>query len=296
MVDVPWPVTNNPGLKPQEGTGKLVNVFAEPRGDGKFVWRRAPGASVFARVPSSGSASLEFNANARSATLFSTFFELLGSSTYQYAGGTTQEIVYPSGTDSGDVVFILSAAHDNTVAWTSPSGFTPLTTSSTTAFMGYSLYYKASTGESTVAFPAGSSAGANVSLVWTIRGAMSTAPIVDTAALSSGGSGDPHPTSFTNTTADSLIMTVAWVDDDNASAVSVATTAVVAGATTFNCGGALKAVTTGTDGSAGGTVMVAFRPMATTGVYNFSTGNSPAWSVTGGDDEWAAQTFTLRHD
>ena len=62
--DVPWPITNNPGLKPQEGTGRLINCFAEPRGDGKWVWRRAPGARVFAREPSAGSATLVFNANA----------------------------------------------------------------------------------------------------------------------------------------------------------------------------------------------------------------------------------------
>lgn len=62
MVAVPFPVSNDPGLKPQEGTGRLVNVYAEPRGDGTPLWRRAPGATVFARDPSVGAASITFNA------------------------------------------------------------------------------------------------------------------------------------------------------------------------------------------------------------------------------------------
>jgi hypothetical protein len=62
MVAVPWPVSSDPGLKPQEGTGRLINVYAEPRGDGTPLWRRAPGATVFARNPSMGSATIEFSA------------------------------------------------------------------------------------------------------------------------------------------------------------------------------------------------------------------------------------------
>jgi hypothetical protein len=61
-VSVPWPLTNNPGQRPQEGTGKLVNVFAEPQANGNApVWRRAPGAIVFARSPSAGSATITFD-------------------------------------------------------------------------------------------------------------------------------------------------------------------------------------------------------------------------------------------
>jgi hypothetical protein len=61
MVAVPWPVSSDPGLKPQEGTGRLINVYAEPRGDGTPLWRRAPGATVFARDPSVGAATIEFS-------------------------------------------------------------------------------------------------------------------------------------------------------------------------------------------------------------------------------------------
>lgn len=64
MVEIPWPISHSPGLKPQEGTGKLINVFVEPRGDKTPVWRRAPGAKVFARDPSVGAASIIVNANA----------------------------------------------------------------------------------------------------------------------------------------------------------------------------------------------------------------------------------------
>lgn len=55
MVDIPWPKSTNPGSKPQEGAGRLINVFAEPRGESLGpVWHRAPGAAVFARSPSAG--------------------------------------------------------------------------------------------------------------------------------------------------------------------------------------------------------------------------------------------------
>jgi hypothetical protein len=59
MVAVPWPLSSDPGLRAQEGTGRLINVYAEPRGDGEPLWRRAPGATVFARDPSMGSATIE---------------------------------------------------------------------------------------------------------------------------------------------------------------------------------------------------------------------------------------------
>jgi hypothetical protein len=57
MSIVSWPLTNHPGEKPQEGSGRLINVFAEPRGNELgAVWRRVPGFAVFARVGSAGSA------------------------------------------------------------------------------------------------------------------------------------------------------------------------------------------------------------------------------------------------
>jgi hypothetical protein len=55
MADVAWPLTHHPGERPQEGTGRLINVFAEPRGNEQgAVWRRVPGVAVFARTPSVG--------------------------------------------------------------------------------------------------------------------------------------------------------------------------------------------------------------------------------------------------
>ena len=58
MVAVPFPISTNPGLKPQEGAGRLINVFAEPKSEGHApVWRRVPGATVFARTPSVGAAA-----------------------------------------------------------------------------------------------------------------------------------------------------------------------------------------------------------------------------------------------
>lgn len=46
MVAIPWPKTTSPGQKPQEGSGRLINVYVEPRGDGGSVWHRAPGLHI----------------------------------------------------------------------------------------------------------------------------------------------------------------------------------------------------------------------------------------------------------
>jgi hypothetical protein len=93
MVAVPWPVSSDPGLKPQEGTGRLINVYAEPRGDGSPLWRRAPGATVFARDPSAGSATIEIAA--------------LGISSVVLAVGEASIDVDAAGV--GDQIFILES-------------------------------------------------------------------------------------------------------------------------------------------------------------------------------------------
>ena len=53
MVRVPFPITSAPGDDPQEGGGRLINVFAERRGDDQSIgWRRAPGVLAFVVEPS----------------------------------------------------------------------------------------------------------------------------------------------------------------------------------------------------------------------------------------------------
>jgi hypothetical protein len=95
-VPVPWPVSNDPGLRPQEGTGRLINVYAEPRGDGTPLWRRAPGAKVFARDPSAGSAVIQFSA--------------LGVSSVIEAAGSANVDVHAAAV--GDQIFILESLGD----------------------------------------------------------------------------------------------------------------------------------------------------------------------------------------
>lgn len=47
MVAIPWPVSTSPGQKPQEGAGRLINAYAEPRGGNIGpVWHRAPGVKI----------------------------------------------------------------------------------------------------------------------------------------------------------------------------------------------------------------------------------------------------------
>jgi hypothetical protein len=45
MVDIPFPRSTSPGQRPQEGMGRLINAYAEARGD-NVVWHRAPGLRV----------------------------------------------------------------------------------------------------------------------------------------------------------------------------------------------------------------------------------------------------------
>lgn len=48
MVAVPFPLSSSPGERPQESAGRLLNCYAEPRGEGRGpIWRRAPGLKLF---------------------------------------------------------------------------------------------------------------------------------------------------------------------------------------------------------------------------------------------------------
>lgn len=85
-IQVPWPITNSPGQEPQEGTGRLINVHPDSiPNDGGVVWRRAPGARVFARTPSVGSAAGSATALGRAL-----IEQMVGS-----AAGTSTAIGYP---------------------------------------------------------------------------------------------------------------------------------------------------------------------------------------------------------
>lgn len=286
MVNIPWPLDTNPGQKPQEGTGRLINVYPEARGDGSAVYHRAPGATVFARNPSSGTIEMEVEVLGRSETLLSTFFSFIGSTFAALGSAGTQTYTFSGDAAENDLLFLAYAA-DNATSITTPSGWTPIGT--TVSFMAAQCMWKVSTGERTVDLniPNASS----VVLTWTIRGADTVNPIVDTATVSTGASLQPVPPNFTATTADCLMINVSWLDDDNASAVVAPTTVTIGGGSTFGMGGNLFATSTGASGSNGATVMVGMRPLATTGAITATT-----WAVTGGDDEWASLSFTVRHD
>lgn len=271
MVDVPWPLTNNPGLKPQEGTGKLVNVFVEPQSNGQNVWRRAPGAIVFSRTPSSGSIEIEFDINAVGATMFSSFFEFVGVSTARESGSTF-DINAPTN-QVGDLIVLACGAPVQTTAWQVPNGFTQLVASTTPSFSSYGLFYRISTGDTTYQILHPSTGHATATAV-SIRGAMSTAPICDTGTVSTGAAGDPDPSDVTLTTASGLAIAVGW----HATASSTQTAP-----TTF---GNLVTSRTSNDTFR---VMMAFSPQPTTGSVVVSSFN------TNGSGEWAAYSFTVRH-
>lgn len=47
MTAIPFPQSSAPGERPQESAGRLINCYAETRGDAGTVWHRVRGASVF---------------------------------------------------------------------------------------------------------------------------------------------------------------------------------------------------------------------------------------------------------
>jgi len=48
MVAIRWPLSTSPGERPQESAGRIVNAYAEPRGEDLGpIWRRAPGLLPF---------------------------------------------------------------------------------------------------------------------------------------------------------------------------------------------------------------------------------------------------------
>lgn len=49
QADIPFPATSNPGQKPGEGQGRLVNAFCEMDG-GLKTWRPVPGLSLFSSI------------------------------------------------------------------------------------------------------------------------------------------------------------------------------------------------------------------------------------------------------
>ena len=55
MVAIPFPTTTAPGQKEQEGLGRLINVYAEVRGDQLPVWHRAPGLKILGSDDTSAS-------------------------------------------------------------------------------------------------------------------------------------------------------------------------------------------------------------------------------------------------
>jgi hypothetical protein len=53
-ISIPFPLSSFPGWHPQEGTGRLINCYAEAKGDEKPVWHRVPGLINYGTTSRSG--------------------------------------------------------------------------------------------------------------------------------------------------------------------------------------------------------------------------------------------------
>jgi hypothetical protein len=89
VVEIVWPQNTAPGNKPQDGAGRLINCYAEPRMNGQgHVWRRAPGATVFT-------------------TIHPTTASMTGTGTATFVGVNPQGVLAATGT--GTAVFVGSS-------------------------------------------------------------------------------------------------------------------------------------------------------------------------------------------
>ncbi len=90
MVAITWPINTAPGLKPQDGAGRLINVFPEERQNGQgLVWRRAPGAVVVT-------------------TIYPTTAAMTGTAAVAFVGQNPQGLLAATGT--GTALFVGSTA------------------------------------------------------------------------------------------------------------------------------------------------------------------------------------------
>lgn len=51
---IPFPLSSSPGQVPQEGAGRLINCYAEAKGDKKPVWHRVPGLKNYGTTTRTG--------------------------------------------------------------------------------------------------------------------------------------------------------------------------------------------------------------------------------------------------
>ncbi len=50
MSAIDFPPSTSPGRNPQEGSGRLINVYSEPTPEGGLLWRRVPGLDIFSEA------------------------------------------------------------------------------------------------------------------------------------------------------------------------------------------------------------------------------------------------------
>ena len=61
MTAIQFPLSTAPGQRPQEGAGRLINVYAEARGEKTgAVWHRAPGLRILGEDDSGSWVSWSF--------------------------------------------------------------------------------------------------------------------------------------------------------------------------------------------------------------------------------------------
>jgi hypothetical protein len=90
VVAIKWPVNTAPGLRAQDGAGRLINCFPEQRqNDQGLVWRRVPGTVFFTNT---------YPANAA----------MTGAITATFVGRNTQGRLAATGT--GTALFVGTTA------------------------------------------------------------------------------------------------------------------------------------------------------------------------------------------
>lgn len=134
MAAIRFPLSTSPGREPQEGAGRLINCFAEPRGEDLGpVWRRAPGVAIFSDT---GEDTFRGGLQIDSTNILAAFEGTIKRLTYT---GSLQGQPITGGAELGDLTGDggLSAAFDGTTAQAVSASATKA--SATEAYAGKTL-------------------------------------------------------------------------------------------------------------------------------------------------------------
>jgi len=108
MTKIPFPLSSTPGERPQEGAGRILNGYVEPRGEGLGpIWRRSPGLRLFVET---GEETFR-GAIVMPGVIYAAYDGMVMAVTFQEAGASDSDSDSNSNSDSGGTGWVAEV-HD----------------------------------------------------------------------------------------------------------------------------------------------------------------------------------------